>query len=40
MRDIIAHEYFGIDLELVWEVIVKDIPVLKKEIIGFKKELK
>lgn len=29
MRDKIIHEYFGVRLELIWEVIKKDIPKLK-----------
>ena len=32
MRDILIHEYFGIDLELTWEVVSRDIPDLKKKI--------
>lgn len=32
MRDIIIHKYFGVDLELVWNAIVDELPVLKKEI--------
>lgn len=32
MRHILVHEYFGIDTELVWQVILKDIPVLKEKI--------
>ncbi|OGK52773.1 hypothetical protein A2966_04670 [Candidatus Roizmanbacteria bacterium RIFCSPLOWO2_01_FULL_41_22] len=32
MRDFLIHEYFGVDLDLVWEVIEKDIPGLKKEL--------
>lgn len=32
MRNFIIHEYFGVDLELVWETIKKDLPILKKEI--------
>jgi uncharacterized protein with HEPN domain len=31
MRDILIHKYFGIDLELTWEVIIRDIPELKRE---------
>ena len=33
MRDILIHEYFGVDLNLTWEVVKKDIPVLKSEIL-------
>jgi uncharacterized protein with HEPN domain len=40
MRDILIHEYFGIDLELTWETIKKDIPDLKKKILRIEKELK
>ena len=29
MRDKLMHEYFGIDLEIVWEVIQREIPPLK-----------
>ena len=36
MRDILIHEYFGIDLELTWEVVAKDIPDLKKKTIEIK----
>jgi len=32
MRDRIAHFYFGIDFELVWDTIKKDIPELEKKI--------
>jgi len=32
MRDILIHEYFGVDLELTWQVIKKDIKDLKKKI--------
>jgi uncharacterized protein with HEPN domain len=32
MRDIIVHEYFGIDNELTWSVITNDLPTLKNQI--------
>jgi len=31
-RDILIHDYFGIDLELVWETIQNNIPNFKKKI--------
>ncbi len=31
-RNFLAHEYFGIDLELVWDVVVNHIPDLKKDM--------
>jgi uncharacterized protein with HEPN domain len=39
MRDILIHQYFGVDLELTWEVIKTDLPILKKQIILIKNEL-
>ena len=39
MRDILIHAYFGIDLELTWRVVKRDIPDLKKKILKIKKEL-
>lgn len=38
MRDILIHQYFGVDLELTWEVIITDLPTLKKQIISIKNE--
>ena len=32
MRDILIHEYFGVDLELVWDTIQQDLAPLKKVI--------
>ena len=29
MRDKLIHEYFGIDLEIVWEVINNELPPIK-----------
>lgn len=33
MRDKVIHEYFGIDLEIVWQTIKEDLPLLKEKII-------
>ena len=30
IRNVVAHEYFGIDLEIVWKTVKEDLPVLKK----------
>lgn len=29
MRDILIHEYFGVDYEVVWKTIKEDIPAIK-----------
>jgi uncharacterized protein with HEPN domain len=32
MRHILIHEYFGVDSQLVWQVICNDIPNLKAAV--------
>ncbi len=32
MRDKLIHEYFGVNLDLVWKTAEKDLPELKKQI--------
>ena len=32
MRNIVIHNYFGIDVNIVWSVIEKDLPLLKDNI--------
>lgn len=34
MRNLLVHQYFGVDLYEVWNAVVYDIPSLKKEIEG------
>lgn len=34
MRDIITHEYFGVKLERIWEVIKSDLPSLKQKFLS------
>lgn len=38
-RDILIHDYFGIDLEVVWEVIQHKLPELESAIKTILKEL-
>lgn len=32
LRNVIVHEYFGVDLEVVWRVIEVDLPALKQRV--------
>lgn len=32
MRNLIAHEYFGVKLEVIWDTAVVEIPKLKNDI--------
>jgi len=36
MRDLLIHEYFGVDLDLTWKVAKEDIAALKREILKVK----
>ncbi len=40
MRDVVAHEYFGVKLDRVWDVVRNDLPRLKKEIFEIMKKEK
>ena len=39
MRDILIHQYFGVDLDLTWRVIKENIPELKNQILFVKANL-
>lgn len=32
MRDVLIHDYFGVDLELTWGVVQQQLPLLKTQI--------
>jgi uncharacterized protein with HEPN domain len=32
LRDVLIHQYFGVDLDLVWEIVEHRLPVLKQAI--------
>ena len=32
LRDILIHEYFGVDLEIVWDIIKNKLPKLKRRL--------
>lgn len=34
MRDKLIHDYFGVDLDAVWDTVEKDIDVLKEGVIN------
>jgi uncharacterized protein with HEPN domain len=31
-RNLLAHEYFGVDLEIVWNTICQDLPILLETV--------
>jgi uncharacterized protein with HEPN domain len=32
LRDILAHEYFGVRLDRIWGIVQRDLPTLKGKI--------
>ncbi len=32
LRDILIHEYFGLDAEIVWDIVQNKVPALDREI--------
>lgn len=36
MRDKLAHEYFGVNMEIVWGVVENDLPKIKPLILNLK----
>ena len=39
MRDLLIHEYFGVDLELTWKVAKEDLVDLKRKMSEVKEDL-
>ena len=40
MRNKLIHEYFGVNMEVVWKAVKEDIPELKEKMSELLKELK
>ncbi len=38
MRNILVHDYFGIDKDVVWGAVERDIPLLKERIQAYLQE--
>jgi uncharacterized protein with HEPN domain len=32
LRDILIHEYFGIDMDIIWDIVQNKLPELEKQI--------
>jgi len=39
MRNILVHEYFGVDSTLVWQIVKEDIPFLKEKFLEILKSI-
>jgi len=34
LRDIVIHEYFGVDLEIIWDVVQNKLPDLRRAVMN------
>jgi uncharacterized protein with HEPN domain len=34
MRDRLIHDYFGVDFELVWDVVKHRVPALRAQVVS------
>ncbi len=39
MRDKLIHEYFGVDLNLVWDVVERELPILRTQLAALSEQL-
>lgn len=39
MRDKLIHEYFGVDLALVWDVVERELPTLRPQLEGLSERI-
>ena len=39
MRDKLVHDYFGVDLDLVWDVVAVELPAARTRILALLDEL-
>lgn len=39
LRDILIHEYFGVDLEILWNIIKDKLPELKEKVLEVLSEI-
>jgi uncharacterized protein with HEPN domain len=33
LRNLLVHDYFGVDLGVVWQIVAKDVPELKAALV-------
>lgn len=40
MRNVLVHQYFGVDLQEIWDTVIADIPFLKSQIESILEEMR
>jgi uncharacterized protein with HEPN domain len=38
LRDILIHAYFGVDLDIIWDVVESKLPALEKSVLALLEE--
>ncbi|MBA7628485.1 hypothetical protein ES703_35973 [subsurface metagenome] len=38
LRDVLIHQYFGVNLKRIWKVVKSDLPLLKQEVAAMMEE--
>jgi len=39
LRDVLIHAYFGVDVDIIWDVVKNKIPELKEKILEILSEI-
>jgi uncharacterized protein with HEPN domain len=39
MRDVLIHDYFGVDLEVLWKTLHENLPPVEPELLGLLAEI-
>jgi uncharacterized protein with HEPN domain len=39
MRDKLVHDYFGVDLDLVWDVVATELPAARTRVVALLREV-
>lgn len=39
LRDVLIHDYLGVDIDEIWNIVVKELPMLKQEVLQMIKEM-
>ena len=39
LRNVVVHEYFGIDLSEIWDTVQRDVPELKRNLLAIADEV-
>jgi len=39
LRDVLIHNYFGVDNEIVWNVVKNELPLIEKKIANMLEDL-